>query len=280
MKRIDSHQHFWDPRRGDYDWMPPDDPILAKPYAPADLAPSLRRCGVDRTVLVQAAATVNESEYMLGLADATETVAGVVGWVDFEEPSDHETLARLARHPKFVGVRPMIQDIADPDWMLRDDIDWAYRAVISEDLAFDALGFPRHLANFLTLLSRHPDMRVVVDHCMKPDIEGHSKESFAFWASGMKRIARETRAFCKFSGLITEAGSGWTPESLRPYANHVLEEFGPERVMWGSDWPVCRLRGEYERWHEVACMLTEGLSSDEKDRVFGGSAAEFYRLSP
>jgi L-fuconolactonase len=278
MIRIDAHQHYWNPARGDYHWMPMDNEVLARPYAPQDLAPLLEARRVDRTVLVQAAATVEETEYMLGLADATPSVAGVVGWVDFERPEHLAQLERLAGHPKFKGVRPMIQDIPDVDWMLRDDVQWGYAALEDLDLSFDALGFPRHLENFLTILTRHPKMRTVVDHCMKPQVADHTGDSFRHWADGMSAIARETGAFCKLSGLVTEAGEGWQPEALKPYAHHVLEVFGASRVMWGSDWPVVRLRCEYERWHETAQLLTQELSAEEKDRVFGGTAAEFYRI--
>lgn len=276
--QIDAHQHFWNPARGDYDWMPKDDPILARVYAPADLAPELAAHGIDRTVLVQAAASVNETEYMLGIADATPSVAAVVGWVDFERPSDRAVLERLAAHPRFVGVRPMIQDIPDDDWMLRDDVQWGFRALVELGLTFDALGFPRHLGNFLKIMTRHPDLRVVVDHCMKPRIRNHSPESFRHWAEGMARIARETGAFCKLSGLVTEAGAGWSIDDLRPYADHVLAEFGPERIMWGSDWPVCRLRCEYGRWRAAAEALCAELDVAQKARIFGGSAAAFYGI--
>ena len=278
MTRIDSHQHFWQPKRGDYGWMPMDDAVLARPYAPADLAPQLDECGIERTVLVQAAPTVAETEYMLGLADAGDRVAGVVGWVDFERPEDRKTLERLSAHPKFLGIRPMIQDIPDDDWMLREDVQWGFAAVSDLGLTFDALGFPRHLANFLTIFTRYPDMRVVVDHCMKPQIRDHSDGNFRFWAEGMARIADGTGAYCKLSGLVTEADPDWTVADLRPYADHVLEVFGPERVLWGSDWPVCRLRGEYADWFAAAQALTEGLSGAERERVFGGTAAAFYGI--
>ena len=274
--KIDAHQHYWNPARGDYDWMPKDDAILSRAYGPADLAGHLARFGIEKTVLVQAAATVNETEYMLGIADATDSVAGVVGWVDFERPQDLAQLQRLARHPKFRGVRPMIQDIADTDWMLRDDVQWGYRALIDLDLTFDALGFPRHLANFHTILTRYPEMRTVIDHCMKPQIRDRA---FDDWAAGISRLARDTGACLKFSGLVTEAGDGWSIDDLKPYADHVLAAFGPDRVMWGSDWPVCQLQASYARWHELAEALTAHLSDDEKARVFGGTAAEFYRLT-
>ena len=279
MVQIDAHQHYWNPARGDYDWMPMDNATLARPYGPADLAPQIAAHGIGHTVLVQAAATVEETEYMLGLADATPSVAAVVGWIDFERPGDLAHLKRLAGHPKFAGVRPMIQDIPDDDWMLRDDVQWGFRAVADLGLTFDALGFPRHLANFLTILKRYPDMRVVVDHCMKPQIRDHSDANFAFWAEGMARIAGETGAYCKFSALVTEAEEDWTVDDLRPYAAHVFEVFGAERVMWGSDWPVCRLRCEYKVWHDTARALTAHLSSDAQDQIFGGTAVRFYGLA-
>ena len=275
---IDSHQHFWNPARGDHDWMPKGDPILDRVYRPGDLVGTLVRHKIDGTVLVQAAATVNETEYMLGLADASDFIKGVVGWVDFENPADAKVLERLKGHPKFKGVRPMIQDIPDDDWMLRDDVQWGYAALADLDLTFDALGFPRHLANFLTLLKRHPKMRVVIDHCMKPQIRAHSVENFAFWADGMARLAGETGACVKFSALITEDTPEWSVERLRPYAEHILKVFGPDRIMWGSDWPVCRLRAEYETWLSAAHRLTAHLPLAEQKRIYGGTAEEFYGL--
>jgi L-fuconolactonase len=278
--QIDAHQHYWEPRRGDYDWMAPDDPVLARRYLPADLAASLGKHGIARSVLVQAAATLEETAYMLGLADATETVAAVVGWVDFENPGQRHHLERLARHPKFVGLRPMIQDIADLDWMLRDDVQWAYQAIVELDLTFDALGFPRHLDNFLTLLGRYPGMRVVIDHGMKPAIRDRAEDPghFERWAEGMSRLADQTQARCKFSGLVTEANEGWTLDDLRPYADHILAAFGPERVMWGSDWPVCQLRASYDAWWQAARALTAHLDEKARAQVFGGTAIAFYRL--
>jgi len=278
--KIDAHQHFWQPLRGDYDWMPQDNAILNRAYRPADLAPALDQCGIDGTVLVQAAASLNETEYMLGLADATPTIKGVVGWIDFEDQTQLTHLRRLAAHPKFLGVRPMIQDIPDVNWMRRDDIQWAYQAIIDLDLTFDALGFAQHLPNFLTLMKRYPDMRVVYDHCMKPQIRDHRAgiDALSQWADGMAALASETRGYCKFSGLVTEADEGWTIDDLRPFADHVLDVFGADRVMWGSDWPVCRLQAEYLNWHDVAQTLTTRFSTAQRADIFGGTAARFYRL--
>lgn len=276
--RIDSHHHLWQPARGDYGWMPPDDPILTRRYGPEDIAPTLEARGIGATVLVQAAPTVEETEYMLGLADATPWIAGVVGWVDFEDAAQRATLERLAAHPKFKGVRPMIQDIPDVDWMMRPDVQWGYQAVTDLGLTFDALGYPQHLANFLALFHRYPDMRVVVDHCMKPRIRDASDTHLATWAEGMRRIANETQAFCKFSGLVTEGDEGVGLEDVRPYAEVVLDAFGPDRVLWGSDWPVCRLRAEYDDWLSMAEALTKGFSDIDRAKIFGGTAARFYRL--
>ncbi|GLS34167.1 L-fuconolactonase [Mesorhizobium albiziae] len=278
--RIDAHQHFWNPARGDYDWMPRDNAVLNRVYLPEDLAPRLAEAGIAKTVLVQAAASVEETEYMLGIADATDTVAAVVGWIDFEDRSHLRHLERLRDHPKFVGVRPMIQDIPDVDWMLRDDVQWAYSALADLDLTFDALGFSRHLGNFLTLLKRYPKLRVVVDHCMKPQVRDHgtAREELAFWANGMARIARETGAYCKLSGLVTEANDGWNVEDLRPYAARLLASFGPDRMMWGSDWPVCLLSASYADWRQAAEALTAGLGEADRDEIFGGTAARFYGI--
>ena len=281
---IDAHQHYWHPARGDYHWMPMDDPvvspILAVPRLPGELKPELDRCGVEKTVLVQAAATVEETEYMLGIADVTDSVGAVVGWVDFEDPTSLSHLKRLSAHPRFRGVRPMIQDIPDDDWMLRDDVQWAFRAICDLGLTFDALGVPRHLENFCIILTRYPSMRAVIDHCMKPQIRDHGERPGAFrqWADGMARLAEETGACCKLSGLVTEAAKYWTVADLKPCVDHVLGTFGPDRIMWGSDWPVCRLSTDYREWHGAAQTLTAQIDGAGKARIFGGTAAEFYDI--
>ena len=276
--KIDAHHHFWNPARGDYGWMPEDNATLFRAYGPADLAPFLTAAGITHTVLVQAAPSIEESEYMLGIADAAPHVAAVTGWVDFENSAHSQHLERLAAHPKFRGVRPMIQDIPDDNWMLRDDIRWAFEAVTALNLRFEALGLPRHIENFITLFGRHPGMKVVIDHCMKPDIANHSSGGFNSWADGMARLAGETSAFCKLSGVITEAASSWTVDDLRPYVDHVISVFGADRVMWGSDWPVCRLAGEYADWHSAAQALTAGLGDSEKAAIYGQTANRFYDL--
>ena len=276
--QIDAHHHFWNPARGDYVWMPEDNATLNRTYNPTDLAPHLAANGIEATILVQAAPTIAESEYMLGIADATPHVAAVTGWVNFENPAHQAELDRLAGHPKFCAVRPMIQDIPDDDWMLRDDVKWGFQAITDLGLRFEALGFPRHLKNFQTIFTQHPEMKVVINHCMKPKIAARNAIQFKIWADGMSQLANETAAFCKFSALITEADANWQIEDLRPYAEHVIGAFGAERVMWGSDWPVCRLRGEYADWRAAAQVLTAGCTDAEQAAIYGGTANRFYDL--
>ena len=233
---------------------------------------------MQQTVLVQAAPSVGETEYLLGIADVTPHVAKVVGWIDFEDTSQRATLERLSRHPKFAGVRPMIQDIEDDDWMLRADVQWAFETLIELDLTFDCLGFPRHLKNFHSILTRYPEMRAVVDHCMKPQFRAHSEANMREWAAGVSALAQDTGAFCKLSGLVTEADEDWSDHVLRPYTNHIMDEFGPDRVMWGSDWPVVNLRCSYSEWHAQARRLTDSHAPLEQDDVFGGAARRFYQI--
>jgi L-fuconolactonase len=274
---VDAHHHLWNPARGDYGWMPPNDPVLSRSYRLAEAEGLFQANGVGQSVLVQAAPTIAETEYMLGIADSSDVISGIVGWIDFDRPDDRSQLERLTRHPKFRAVRPMVQDIADDDWLLRPSIRWAFDALRNLDLAFDALGFPRHAPRFLDIFQRYPDLRVVIDHCMKPAIRDGE---FDHWARAMERFARETSASIKLSGLVTEAGADRSAAAIKPYVDHVLSAFGPSRIMWGSDWPVCRLRMEYDDWLAVANALTDHLTAEEKTALFASTAQDFYRLPP
>lgn len=268
---IDAHQHFWQLSRGDYDWLTPDMVALYRDFMPDDLAPHLRQHSIDGTILVQAAPTACETEFLLEIADRTPFVMGVVGWVDFEAESAPAEIARLAQHPKLVGLRPMIQDIADDEWMLRSDLTPAFEAMIEAELVFDALVLPRHLPHLRQLLSRHRLLRTVIDHGAKPDI---ANRCFDGWASDIALIAKETRAFCKLSGLLTEAGTGWAESDLAPYLAHLFEHFGPERLIWGSDWPVLTLAADYDTWVNLAASFL----ADERatKAVLGSNAACVY----
>ena len=271
---IDAHQHFWQLSRDDYGWLTPDLEPLFRDFMPDDLAPHLRQHGIEGTILVQAAPTLAETEFLLDMADKTPFVFGVVGWTDLAAKSAASDIARLAKHPKLVGLRPMIQDIADDDWMLRPDLTPAFEAMIACDLTFDALVLPRHLSQLRQLLFRHPKLRTVIDHGAKPDISGRQ---FDDWANDIAVIAKESGAYCKLSGLLTEAGKDWTINDVAPYFAHLLEHFGSERLVWGSDWPVLTMAASYETWLD----MTVTLIPDERARqaILGSNAVELYRVS-
>jgi L-fuconolactonase len=274
--RIDAHQHFWRPSRGDYGWLTPEaHPAICRKFLPQDLAPLLVDAGIERTVLVQAAPTVAETEYLRGLAAEAPFVAGVVGWADFEAADAPERIEALAADPKLLGLRPMLQDLDDDAWIVRPAIAPALDAMTSAGLRLDALVTPRHLPHLARFLAARPDLKVVIDHAAKPDIAGAALDG---WAARMRSIAADTGACCKLSGLVTEAGGRWTEESLKPYVDVLLGAFGPARLMWGSDWPVVNEAGGYMAWRSAAAALTEGLSQDERDQIFGGAAQAFYGI--
>lgn len=272
---VDAHQHFWRLERGDYGWLTPELTALYRDFLPADLAPLLRDHGIATTVLVQAAPSDRETDFLLEVAEQADFVAGVVGWVDMEDPAAADRLAQLAEHPAFLGVRPMIQDIADRDWMLQPQLQPAFDALQSLDLTFDALVRPEHLCNLRRLLDRHPRLRLVIDHGAKPDI---ASAAFAPWAAELAALARDGDACCKLSGLVTEAGPEWREQDLLPYMDHLLDSFGASRLMWGSDWPVVNLAGGYGRWRALTLRWLQSLNADDQTLVLGGAANTFYRL--
>lgn len=276
MKRIDAHQHFWQLARGDYSWLTPDLKTIYRDFLPVDIYPLLEESGIDATVAVQAAPTVAETEYLLALARQNDFILGVVGWADFTAPNAAQQIAALADDPALVGLRPMIQDIADNDWMLGDALTPAFEALIDADLTFDALVKPWHLKNLNRLLARHSDMRVVVDHGAKPQIRDGSLDG---WADDMAALARDTSAWCKLSGLVTEADADWSVDTLRPVVEHLLSSFGPDRLIWGSDWPVCTLAAGYGQWMEATDSLLAAVSPSGRDAILGGNAIRAYRLA-
>jgi L-fuconolactonase len=274
--RIDAHHHVWRLARGDYGWLTPKLAPIYRDFGVDDLRPHLAAAGIAGTVLVQAAATEAETEFMLEVAEKSGgLVKAVVGWIDFEAPDAASRLERLARNPLLRGVRPMMQGIPDTDWMLKPALEPAFRAVIDLGLRFDALVQPRHLVNLRKLLERYPGLDLLVDHAAKPRIATGEREP---WASDMRALARETKTLCKFSGLITEASTAWTVADLRPYAEHLLDCFGPERLIWGSDWPVLALAGGYDRWWSATQALLEPLDPPSRERILGANAARFYGI--
>ena len=276
---VDSHQHFWTLDAPWFDWPPPDLAAIHRDFGPADLSPLIEAEGVTNTVLVQAAPNRAETRHLLEIAERTPFVAGVVGWIDLERPSDLADLDRFARNPKFRGIRPMIQSIPDPEWMLRPGLAQSLATVERLGFTFDALVKPPHLAALAAFVDRYPNLPLVVDHGAKPEI-AKGKEGFDAWAPAIGAIARRPHVFCKLSGLLTEAGSrtGW--ENLRPFVEHLLAIFGPGRLMWGSDWPVVELAAPYGTWLGYVRSYISGLSPDEQAAILGGTACRFYRLEP
>lgn len=273
--RIDAHQHFWKVERNDYGWLTPALKPLYRDFGPGDLAPLRQEAGIDKTILVQAAPTVAETRFLLELAGRTYSIAGVVGWIDMESPDSATVLADLAQHPKLVGIRPMIHNIEDEAWITRPDLAAATEAVIENGLCFDALVRPQHLPYLLEFLQRHPDLKTVIDHGAKPNI---AEGLWQPWADRMSELAGRTGTYCKLSGLLTEASAGQGYDELRPYMEHLLATFGPQRLMWGSDWPVLLLAGTYPGWIAIAERFLDGLDDADRAQVMGGSAARFYGI--
>ena len=272
--KIDAHQHFWRiARAADYPWMTPDLAPLYRDRTPDDLAPLLARHGIDGSIVVQASPTVQETRDLLALARATPFVQGVVGWCEFTEPDAPALIAELAADPLLVGLRPMVQDIADDDWLLRPELQPAFAAMQQLGLVFDALVFARHLPRLSVVIDNHPALAVVVDHGAKPAI---GSGSLVAWRRDIAAIASREHTVCKLSGLVTECGGDWSIERLRPVVDHLLDCFGPQRLIWGSDWPVVDMAGGYDAWHESARTLLAGLDAAQRDTVFGGNAQRMY----
>ena len=271
--RIDAHQHFWHIARGDYSWLTPALGAIYRDFNPEDLAPHLAAHGIAATILVQAAPTHAETAFLLDLADKTAFVAGVVGWTEFAAPGADATIARLAADPLLVGLRPMVQDMDDDDWLMRAELAPAFDAMIAHQLVFDALLKPRHLRRLIAVLERYPKLRVVVDHAAKPAIGSGAD---AAWRRDVAAVAQFSNVACKLSGLVTEAPSNWTVDDLRPYAEHLVTCFGAERLIWGSDWPVVNLAADYRRWISTAEQLMAGLDASAQSLVFGGNAVGMY----
>jgi len=276
--RIDAHQHFWDIGKLNYPWMPPGESILRRNYLPEDLAPVLQQHRFDGTVLVQANIVMEETWWLLDLASQNELILGVVAWVDLTDERLGETLDRCQRHPKFKGVRHIVHDEPDVRWLLRPDVIRGLRELARRGIPYDLLLRPPHLPLIPELADKTPGLRMVVDHIAKPLIASHEREH---WARDIETVAKIPGMHCKLSGMITEADHAhWTAEDLRPYVQHVLSVFEPERLMFGSDWPVCKLAGS---WKQVLAAFTQAcgpLPQTQRNKILGETAAAFYNLTP
>lgn len=273
---IDSHQHFWKYTPAEYPWMKPEWPIR-RDFLPPDLAPLLKAAGLDGCVAVQAQQTVAEARWLLSLADAHPIIKGVVGWVDLQSDRVEEQLAELARHPRFVGVRHVVQDEPDDNFMLRPAFQRGIGKLRQFNLAYDLLVFPKQLPAAIRLVANFPEQRFVLDHIAKPPI---AAGTLSPWREQLRELAKAPNVWCKVSGMVTEAKwDGWRADDFRPYLDVVFAAFGVERLMFGTDWPVATLAGSYEQVHRLAADYTQSLTAEARAQFFGGNAAEFYRLA-
>ncbi|NBV20875.1 MAG: amidohydrolase [Proteobacteria bacterium] len=272
---IDSHQHFWRYTAAEYPWMKPEWPIR-RDYLPPDLEREMAKVGLDGCVAVQAQQTVAEAQWLLSLADAYPYVKGVVGWVDLQSERVEEQLGELAKHPRFVGVRHVVQDEPDDNFMLRPAFQRGIGKLRQFNLAYDLLVFPKQLPAAIRLAANFPDQRFVLDHIAKPFIRDGT---ISPWREQIRELALAPNVWCKVSGMVTEAKwDGWQAEDFRPYLDVVFTSFGPERLMFGTDWPVCTLAGNYGQVHRLADDYVRSLPTEVRTKFFGGNATEFYRL--
>jgi L-fuconolactonase len=276
MSIFDSHQHFWQVGRFDYPWMSPELGVLYQDYLPADLGPVLKRCGVDQTVLVQASNSLAETRWLLSLADQSPLIAGVVGWVDLASETLAQELDELVAHPKFKGVRHLVESEPADDWLTQPSVIRGLEIMGKRGVSYDLLVHTRHLKYARTVAEQRPELRLVVDHMAKPPIARHG---ISEWESEIKELAAYENVWCKLSGLVTEADwKSWRVKDLQPFVDRALEYFGPRRMMFGSDWPVCLLAATYDQVLDAAELLVRDLHSEERDHLFRKNAIEFYRL--
>lgn len=271
---IDAHVHFWQPGRHDCTWPPPDLAAIHRDFLPDDWRHAAAATPVAAVVAVQSQPSEADTDWLLELARDDEHIAGVVGWTDLAASDAPARISALALRPKLRGIRPMLQDLPEDDWILREELVPAVEAMVAHGLCFDALVRPRHLPHLLRFAERHPDLPIVIDHAAKPDIEHGTREP---WQRDIAALAELSGVFCKLSGLVTEAGDDWHARDLAPSVDHLLASFGPRRLLWGSDWPVLNLASDYRQWFDLAGTLAR-LGDEDRGSVFGGNAERIYKL--
>jgi L-fuconolactonase len=276
VEKIDSHQHFWQLTRGDYQWLTPELTLLYRDYLPEDLSQELISTNVSETIVVQASNTEAETQYLLNIADKTPFVAGVVGWVDMESSTALSSLEKFSQNPYFKGIRPMLQDIDDESWILQDKFNPIFEFLVINNLSFDALVKEIHLTNIQTLAKKHPSLKIVINHCAKPQID---KLPSAHWKVQMSGFEALENVSVKLSGLLTESSKNVvTNEQLAPYVTQILSVFGAKRILWGSDWPVLNLNGDYKMWVNLTKELLRDYPIEDEQNIWSNNARNFYNL--
>lgn len=277
MQVIDAHQHFWQMGLYEYPWMEAPELVpLRRDFLPQDMEPLIRQVGVDYTIFVQTVHNLDENRRVLSLADQNEFIAGVVGWVDLTSEAVEDQLAEFEDHPKFVGIRHQTHDEPDDDWIVRDDVLRGLTTLEKHDVPFELLFFTRHLKHVPAIARRLPELKIVIDHLAKPQIKEQRTDE---WLDHIKAAATYPNVYCKLSGMITEADwKNWKPADLKPYVQTALEQFGADRLMFGSDWPVCTLAGSYEDVYHALLESLGPISENERMNIFGDTARQFYNL--
>ena len=275
--RVDSHQHFWryDPARDG--WITEEMAVLKRDFMPEELIQQMRKAGIDRSIAVQTDQSEKETEFLLDLADKNSAIAGVVGWVNLLAEGVDERLECFSRHPKLRGFRHIVQAESDDRFMMRDDFLRGIRALARHNFTYDILIYARQLPAAVEFVDRFPAQRFVVDHLAKPSIKAGEIDT---WSRNIRALARNRNVYCKLSGLVTEADwAKWNRDNLRAYLDVAFDAFGTDRLMFGSDWPVCLLAASYVQVKEVIENYTRDLSATEKENIFGLNAARFYGLT-
>jgi L-fuconolactonase len=272
---IDAHQHVWRIGENDCVWPTPDLKAIHRDFGLDDLKAAGASVGLSGSVLIQSQPSDRDTDWLLDLAAAEPLVLAVVGWTDLAAPDAPDRIAVLAQRPKLRGLRPMLQNLEDDSWILQPSLAPAIEAMIDHGLSFDALVRPRHLPHLLTFARRWPGLSIVVDHGAKPAVAAGALDP---WRADIAALATEANVFCKLSGLLTEAQPGQSPTALAPYVAHLVQAFGSSRLMWGSDWPVLDLAGDYAAWRMLAQALSGLSAPDDLAALFGETARRFYRL--
>ncbi|MDQ2840945.1 MAG: amidohydrolase family protein [Acidobacteriota bacterium] len=276
-KRIDAHQHFWVYTPEQYAWIDESMASVRRDFLPPHLRHEIHRAGIDGVICVQARQTIEETRWLLQLAAGNDFIKGVVGWVPLIDPAVDALLASLTENRLLKGVRHVLQGEPDDLYMLRDDFNRGIDALEPFGLVYDILIFERHLPAAIEFVDRHPSQTFVLDHIAKPRIR---EGILSPWNENLRALAQRENVYCKISGMVTEAGyQTWTEDNLAPYFDAVLEAFGPKRLMFGSDWPVCLVATTYAQWFDLVRGRIAALSQDEQDSILGGTAARAYSLN-
>ena len=272
---VDTHNHYWDIERSDLYWLTPEVETLHRSFTPPDLKPHMDAVGVQLSVIVQAAHSRWDNLWWLQLTEQYPYVAAVVGWVDLEDPDVGTVLDQYRQHPAFRGVRACAEDVTDPDWLARPGVHRGIGEVAQRGLSLDLLVRTPHLRHVPALAATYPALPMVIDHLAKPEIASGQLDA---WYTEMEPIARETGVWCKVSGLLTEAGPEPSTERIRPVVAFAVEHFGADRLMWGSDWPVCTLAASYEETFRTVTAALGALADGDRAAIMSGNAATFYRI--